>query len=97
MNESKPPYDLHPQGGGGFVTFELSAEKASIQLIALDKATLRGEGETLLVLEFNRRSIQVAGAGLAPLTDLLLSGRVKTIRPGTHEGCSVTEVRLYEE
>ena len=45
-----------------------------------------------MVLEFANRSIHVSGSGLSELFEYLLSGRVKVIREGRHDQCTVEEI-----
>ena len=82
---------------GGFITFERSEERIAVQLLALDKAILRGTKGTLMVLEFANRSIHVSGNGLSELFQHLLSGRVKVIREGRHDQCTVEAITFVEE
>lgn len=93
---TSPPFDLHTHGTGGFVTFELSADQCvAVQLIALDKATLRQEKE--IALEFSNRSVHINGCGLNGLFDLLVSGRVKALRRGQSDSCHVNNIAIFEE
>ena len=50
-----------------------------------------------MVLEFANRSIHVSGSGLSELFQHLLSGRVKVIREGRHDQCTVEEITFFEE
>jgi hypothetical protein len=95
--EAKIPYDLYPQGSGGFVTFELPSEHVSLQLLAMERATMRGDTGHLVILQFAASSVHIVGNGLTTLREHLLSGRVKTIRPGSHDTCTVEQISLYEE
>ena len=93
----KTAYDLHEHGSGGFITFERSDERLAVQLLALDKAILRGTKGTLMVLEFSNRSLHVSGSGLTELFEHLLGGRVKVIREGNHAQCVIEMITLFEE
>lgn len=93
---TNPPFDLHTHGTGGFVTFELSADQfVAVQLIALDKATLRGDKE--IALEFPNRTVHINGSGLRGLFDFLLSGKVKLLRKGQVDECAVSGIEIFEE
>lgn len=94
---TKTAYDLHEHGSGGFITFERNEERIAVQLLALDKATLKGAKGTLMVLEFSSRMIHVSGSGLSELFEHLLGGRVKIIREGRHAQCAVDAIILFEE
>jgi hypothetical protein len=95
MNQTLVPFDLHTQGAGAFVSFEIG-EVIALPLLSLNKATLRGDDGTELVLSFTDMQIVIEGAGLAPLFEHVLSGRVKTIRSGEFESCIVDRVVTHD-
>lgn len=88
------PYELH-QHGGGFTVFE-SADAVALPLIQLAKATLRGTGGTRMIFEFSAAQVVVDGDGLTELYGHLLAGRVKAIRRGIHDGCTVTGIQISD-
>ena len=89
------PYEMHPQGGGGFTVFEAS-DAVGLPLMHLNKATLRGAGGQRMGLEFSAAQVVVEGEGLAELYGHLLAGRVKAIRRGTHGECVVLNVQILD-
>lgn len=93
------PYELHVSGGGFCVLFELAPDNAlALPLTALFCARLAGrEDAQRLVLEFPGHHVTVEGGGLDDMLAHLLAGRVKTLRPGRHEGCVVTRIHAVEK
>jgi hypothetical protein len=90
--ETNFPYELHSQGGGGFVTFEVG-ESVALPLIALNTATLRGSSESqAIVLSFASHLVEIEGTGLNEIFDHLLGGLVRVIRQGRHEKCVIAKV-----
>jgi hypothetical protein len=94
--ETNFPYELHPHGGGGFVTFEVG-ESVALPLIALNTATLRRsfESQTML-LAFASHLVEVHGTGLDEVFEHLLGGVVRVVRRGRHEECVVEEIHVRE-
>jgi hypothetical protein len=97
MNTSQP-YELHTHGGGAFVSFDsMQGDVLSLPLISLNRAILRTRGQgSELVLEFEANLVSVFGNNLASLRDHLLAGRLKVIRVGQFEECSVTGIRVSD-
>lgn len=97
MNDQHP-YELHTQGGGAFVSFDsMQGDVLSLPLISLNRATLRARGQNCeLVLEFETNLVSVFGCKLESLRDHLLAGRLKVIRTGQFEECSVTGLRVSD-
>jgi hypothetical protein len=93
------PYELHMSGGGFCVLFELAADDAlALPLMALVCARLAGqEAAQRLALEFPGHHITIEGRALGDMLAHLLTGRVKTLRPGRHEGCAVTRIHATEK
>jgi hypothetical protein len=89
------PYEMHPPGGGGFISFE-SADAVALPLLHLGKATLRGAGGQRMSLEFSGAQVVIEGEGLAQLFGHLLAGRVKTIRRGKHADCVVVGIQVLD-
>ncbi|MBI2512503.1 MAG: hypothetical protein HYV96_11020 [Opitutae bacterium] len=96
MNPSAtlPPYEIHAHGGG-FTTFE-AGDAVALPLIQLNKATLRGASGQRMLLEYSAAEVVIEGDGLAELFAHLLGGRVKAIRRGNHDGCTVAAVQVLE-
>lgn len=89
-----PPYELHAHGGG-FTVFE-AGEAVALPLLHLNKATLRGTNGQRMLLEYAVAEVVIEGDGLAELFAHLLAGRVKAIRRGVHDGCTVGAVQVLE-
>jgi hypothetical protein len=88
------PYELH-QHGGGFTVFE-AADAVGLPITQLNRATLRGTGGQMMVLDFDSTQVLVDGNQLAELFGHLLGGRVKTIRKGKHGDCVVAKIQIAE-
>ena len=96
MSDPPPlPYEMHAQGSGGFTTFE-STEAVALPLMLLTKATLRGTNGQRMILEYGSTSTVIDGDGLTELFAHLLSGRVKSLRLGRHDGCSVKGIQIID-
>lgn len=89
------PFEMHPQGGGGFTVFE-AGESVALPLLRLEKATLRGIDGQRMSLEFSSAMVVVEGEGLTELFGHLLAGRVKTIRRGKHAACVVGAIQIVD-
>jgi hypothetical protein len=91
----KFPFELHPHGASsGFVVFETS-EATALPLMALEKATLRGEDAAQsMVLEFEAQLVVIEGAGLGDLFTHLLAGRIRVVRCGRHDGCVIESIHV---
>ncbi|HEY9249203.1 MAG TPA: hypothetical protein VIO38_08730 [Rariglobus sp.] len=92
------PYELHVSGGGFCVLLELAADNAlALPLTALVCARLAGrEDAQRLVLEFPGHHVTIEGGGLGDMLTHLLAGRVKALRVGKHEACTVAKIRVAE-
>jgi hypothetical protein len=89
------PYELHLQGGGGFVSFETD-ETVAFPLFSLGQATLRGAGGRVMALEFSHHRVVVDGQSLGELFIHLLAGRVRLIRCGRTADCVVSNVQIMD-
>jgi hypothetical protein len=94
--QSASPYELHAHGGGGFVSFETD-ETVALPLFSLGHAVLRGNGETLVSLEFAHHRVVLEGQKLGELFAHLLAGRVRLIRRGRHAECAVDKIQILEQ
>lgn len=94
-NSTPQPYEMHAHGGGGFTVFD-SGEAVALPLLHLSKATLRGAGGQRMGLEYASAMVVVEGDGLAELFAHLLAGRVKTIRAGRHQDCTISQVQVVD-
>ena len=93
--DSPPPFELYPQGSGGFVCFELHNERMALPYLALEKVIMTDE--SCLKFSFGSRSIFLSGSGLSALFEHLLLIRIKVIRCGKSGICAVNQISLYEE
>ena len=89
------PYELHANGCGAFITFDVG-ERVALPLMALIKATLRGCDAQELTLEFPGTQVIVEGGGLAEPLEHMLGGRVKRIARGCYGDCCVTGIRVVD-
>lgn len=97
MNDQHP-YALFSHGSGGFVSFDCTGgDVLSLPLLSLTRATLRTRGSRCeLVLEFESNQVTLRGTGLAGLSDHLFAARVKMIRTGKFEGCSIESIQVVD-
>ena len=95
IDQPTHPFEMHPQGGGGFTVFE-AGESVALPLLRLEKATLRGVDGQRMSLEFSSALVVVEGEGLADLFGHLLAGRVRAIRHGRHAICIVKVIQIVD-
>lgn len=89
------PFEMHASGGGGFTTF-VATDTVALPMLLLAKATLRRGTSQRLILEYGATYAVVEGEGLADLFAHLLAGRIRTIRPGRHAGCTVHTIQIVD-
>ena len=89
------PYEMHTQGGGGVTIFE-AGDAVALPLLHLNKGSLRGADGQRLSLEYAAATVVVEGEGLVDVYSHLLAGRVKVIRPGRHQTCTIRQVRVID-
>ena len=95
IDQPTHPFEMHPQGGGGFTIFE-AGESVALPLLRLEKATLRGVDGQRMSLEFSSALVVIEGKGLSDLFGHLLAGRVKAIRRGQHTTCIVGVIQIVD-
>ena len=95
IDQPTHPFEMHPQGGGGFTVFE-AGESVALPLLRLEKATLRGIDGQRMSFEFSSTLVVVEGEGLAELFGHLLAGRVKAIRCGKHASSIVAVIQIMD-
>jgi hypothetical protein len=95
---TEQPYELHNQGGGGFVSFDSrQGDIVALPLISLTRASLHTrDKEQELVLDFESAQVRIHGSGITSLMDHLLAGRVKMIRTGTFDECHVQTLEIVD-
>ena len=90
------PYELHTQGTGAFVIFNV-ADQIALPLIGLGRATLRTTCELdELVLEFREVDVVIEGRALEVVLEHLLAGRVKRISAARDSHCEIVGIRFTE-
>lgn len=89
------PYDLHTHGTGAFIIFEMG-DSIALPLMALTRTTIRGSTGRQLVLNFPEDQVIVEGEGLSTLLHHILLGRVRTIRVGKTNECTVSRIQAVE-
>jgi hypothetical protein len=89
------PYDANVSERTSFLTIGLGGELVALPLLALGKASLRGDAATI-VLEFSRLIVKIEGRKLEHLFDEILMCKVRVIRVGKHPSCTVECVRITE-
>jgi hypothetical protein len=93
--KEKYPFELHAHGStGGFIIFEIN-ESVALPLMALTQATLRGTStQQSIVLEFESHVVMIDGAGLDDFFGHLLTGKIRLMRRGAHEHCTIEKIHL---
>lgn len=90
------PYELHTNGSGAFVIFNVTDEIA-LPLIALARATRRTRSDLdEIVLEFQTAEVVIEGRGLALMLDHLLLGKVKRISCACDAASEVARIQIRE-
>jgi hypothetical protein len=86
------PYDANVSERASFLSIGLGGELVALPLLALGKASLRGDAATI-VLEFSRLIVKIEGRKLDNLFDEILMCKVRVIRVGKHPSCTVESIR----
>jgi hypothetical protein len=93
---SETPYQLFLANEGGFLAVELPDGKTALPYIALREIKHHPKPERI-VLEFADKNIEVHGAKLTELFELLATMKVKKINVGeTKSGCKIANIKLLE-
>lgn len=92
----QPPFEMHPQGVGGFTSFEIGGEVVALPLLAVTKASLRGATQQEIIIEFPKTIARVSGAGLGEVFAHFLTGRVRILRRGQHGACAISGVQIVD-
>ncbi len=87
------PYDTYERDKAGFLTLAAQGEFIALPLLALGKASLRGEA-ACIVLEFGRLLVKIEGRKLDDLFEDILLCKVRVVRVGKHPNCSVEFIRV---
>lgn len=93
---AQPPFEIHPQGAGGFTSFECGNEVVALPLLAVVRASLRGTTQQEVVIEFPRFLARIGGTGLADVFSHFLTGRVRVMRRGQHGQCTINSIQITE-
>jgi hypothetical protein len=89
-----PPYDTYEKDKAVFLTIAAQGEFIAFPLLALGKASLRGEA-ACIVLEFGRLLVKIEGRKLDDLFEDILLCKVRVVRVGKHPSCSVECIRVF--
>jgi hypothetical protein len=92
----QPPFEIHPQGVGGFTSFEIGSEIVALPLLAVIKASLRGTVQQEIIIEFPKTIARVSGTGLGEVFAYFLTGRVRVLRRGQHGVCTINGVQILD-
>lgn len=87
------PYDANVSERASFLSIALSGDLLALPLLALGKASLRGNAASI-VLEFSRLIVKIEGRRLNHLFDEILTCKVREIRVGKHPMCTVESIRI---
>jgi hypothetical protein len=89
------PYDTYTSEKASYLTFAVRREFIALPLLSLNKASLRGDADSL-ALEFGTTIVQITGRNLDDLFEDILLGKVRIIREGKHLSCTVDTIRFRE-
>jgi hypothetical protein len=93
---SETAYQLFAANEGGFLAVELPDGKTALPYIALREIKHHPKPERI-VLEFADKNVEVHGAKLAKLFELLATMKVKEISDGENkDGCKIERIKLLE-